>query len=43
MEKKDLRDERLYNYNDKYVILLRNWIWVWLISIQNNIWKNKCF
>jgi hypothetical protein len=24
MEKKDLRDERLYNYNDKYVILLRN-------------------
>ena len=43
MEKKDLIDERLHKYKNKHVILLRNWVWVWLISVQNNIWKNKCF
>ena len=43
MDKKDLIDERLQDYNNKYVILLRNWVWVWLVSVQNNVWKNKCF
>ena len=43
MEKRDLIDERLKDYEWNFVILKRNWVWIWLVSVQKWIWKNKCF
>ena len=43
MEKRDLIDERLKDYEWNFVILKWNWVWVWLVSVQKWIWKNKCF
>ena len=43
MEKKDLVDNRLTEYEWNYIILTRNWFWIWLVSVQKWIWKNKCF
>lgn len=43
MNKWDLRDDRLKDFEWKYVILKWNWIWVGMVSVQNWIWKNKCF
>jgi hypothetical protein len=43
MEKRDLIDGRLADYEWNFVILKWNWRGVWLISVQKWIWKNKCF
>ena len=43
MEKRDLNDERLKDYEWNFVILKWNWVGVWLVSVQKWIWKNKCF
>ena len=43
MEKGDLIDDRLTDYEWNFVILKWNWMWVWLVSVQKWIWKNKCF
>ncbi len=43
MEKKDLIDNRLVEYEWNFVILKWEWMWVWLVSVQKWIWKNKCF
>ena len=43
MEKKDMKDDRLKEFDNKYVLLKWNNVGVWLISVQNGIWKNKCF
>ena len=43
MEKRDLIDDRLDDYEWNFVILKRNWVGVWLVSVQKWIWKNKCF
>lgn len=43
MEKRDLNDERLKDYEWNFVILRWNGVGVWLISVQKWIWKNKCF
>ena len=43
MEKRDLVDERLKDYEWNFVILKWNWVGVWLVSVQKWIWKNKCF
>ena len=43
MEKRDLNDERLKDYEWNFVILRWNWVGVWLVSVQKWIWKNKCF
>ena len=43
MEKRDLIDDRLANYEWNFVILKWNWVGVWLVSVQKWIWKNKCF
>ena len=43
MEKRDLNDERLKDYEWNFVILKWNGIGVWLVSVQKWIWKNKCF
>jgi len=43
MEKRDLIDERLKDYEWNFVILKWNWVGVWLVSVQKWIWKNKCF
>jgi len=43
MEKRDLIDDRLANYEWNFIILRWNWAGVWLISVQKWIWKNKCF
>jgi len=43
MEKRDLNDERLKEYEWNFVILKWNGVGVWLVSVQKWIWKNKCF
>ena len=43
MEKRDLIDDRLANYEWNFIILKWNWVGVWLVSVQKWIWKNKCF
>jgi hypothetical protein len=43
MEKRDLIDDRLADYEWDFVILKWNWVGVWLVSVQKWIWKNKCF
>ena len=43
MEKRDLNDERLKDYEWNFVILKWNGVGVWLVSVQKWIWKNKCF
>ena len=43
MEKRDLNDERLKNFEWEFVILKWNWFGVWLVSVLKWIWKNKCF
>ena len=43
MERRDLVDSRLGEYEWNFVILKRNGVWVWLVSVQNWILKNKCF
>jgi hypothetical protein len=43
MEKRDLNDERLKDYEWNFVILRWNGVGVWLVSVQKWIWKNKCF
>ena len=43
MEKRDLTDDRLKDYEWEFVILKWNWVGVWLVSAQKWIWKNKCF
>ena len=43
MEKIDLNDERLEDFEWEFVILKWNWVGVWLVSAQKWIWKNKCF
>ena len=43
MEKRDLVDERLKDYEWNFMILKWNGVGVWLISVQKWIWKNKCF
>jgi NAD-dependent DNA ligase len=43
MEKRDLNDDRLKNFEWEFVILKWNWNGVWLVSVQNWVWKNKCF
>ena len=43
MDKRDLVDERLKDYEWNFVILKWNWVGVWLVSVQKWIWKNKCF
>ena len=42
MEKRDLIDDRLADYEWNFVILKWNWAGVWLVSVQKWIWKNKC-
>ena len=43
MEKRDLNDDRLKDYEWNFVILRWNGVGVWLVSVQKWIWKNKCF
>ena len=43
MERRDLEDNRLIGYEWNYVILKRNGVGIWLVSVQKWIWKNKCF
>ena len=43
MEKRDLNDERLKDYEWNFVVLKWNGVGVWLVSVQKWIWKNKCF
>ena len=43
MEKRDLIDDKIGEYEWNYVIVRWNWIWVWLVSVQKWVWKNKCF
>jgi len=43
MDKRDLIDDRLADYEWNFVILKWNWVGVWLVSVQKWIWKNKCF
>ena len=43
MEKRDLNDNRLKNFEWEFVILKWNWVGVWLVSVQKWTWKNKCF
>ena len=43
MEKRDLNDDRLRDYEWNFVILRWNGVGVWLVSVQKWIWKNKCF
>ena len=43
MEKRDLVDERLKDYEWNFVILKWKGVGVWLVSVQKWIWKNKCF
>jgi hypothetical protein len=43
MEKRDLVDERLKDYEWNFVILRWNGVGVWFLSVQKWIWKNKCF
>ena len=43
MEKRDLVDDRLKDFEWEFVILKWNWVGVWLVSVQKWIWKNKCF
>ena len=43
MEKRDLIDEKLKDYEWNFVILKWNGVGVWLVSVQKWIWKNKCF
>jgi len=43
MEKRDLIDERLKDYEWNFMILKWNGVGVWLVSVQKWIWKNKCF
>lgn len=43
MEKRDLNDDRLKDFEWEYIILKRNWAGVWLISVLKWIGKNKCF
>ena len=43
MEKRDLNDDRLKDYEWNFVILKWNGVGVWLVSVQKWIWKNKCF
>ena len=43
MEKRDLIDDRLADYEWNFVILKWNGVGVWLVSVQKWIWKNKCF
>ena len=43
MEKRDLNDEKLKDYEWNFVILRWNGVGVWLVSVQKWIWKNKCF
>jgi len=43
MERGDLHDARLADYEWKFILLRRNGIWIWLVSVQKWIWKNKCF
>ena len=43
MEKRDLIDDRLADYEWNFIILKWNWVGVWLVSVQKWIWKNKCF
>ena len=43
MEKRDLNDERLKDYEWNFVILKWNGVGVWFVSVQKWIWKNKCF
>ena len=42
MEKKDLFDDRLVDFEWKFLLLTRNWVGVWAVSVQNWIGKNKC-
>ena len=42
MGKWDLYDNKLRNYEWNFILLRRNGIWVWAISVQKWIWKNKC-
>ena len=43
MERRDMVDSRLGEYEWNFVILRWNGIGVWLVSVQKWIWKNKCF
>ena len=43
MEKRDLVDDRLKDFEWEFIILKWNWVGVWLVSVQKWIWKNKCF
>ena len=43
MEKRDLIDDGLKNFEWEFVILKWNWVGVWLVSVQKWTWKNKCF
>ncbi len=43
MEKRDLVDERLKDYEWNFVILRWDGVGAWLVSVQKWIWKNKCF
>ncbi len=43
MKKRDLNDEKLKDFEWNFVILKWNGVWVWLVSVQKWIWKNKCF
>ena len=43
MDKRDLNDDRLKDFEWEFVILKWNWVGVWLVSVQKWTWKNKCF
>jgi 16S rRNA C967 or C1407 C5-methylase (RsmB/RsmF family) len=43
MEKRDLIDNRLKKYEWNNIILKWHGAWIWLVSVQKWIWKNKCF
>lgn len=42
MWKCDLYDNKLRDYEWNFILLRRNGIWVWVVSVQKWIWKNKC-
>lgn len=41
MWKCDLYDNKLRDYEWNFILLRRNGIWIWVVSVQKWIWKNK--
>ena len=43
MERRDLIDESVSIFDNEYVLLKWNWVWVCLVAVKWWVWKNKCF